>query len=225
MSRHGSGKRRRTSPDPDDTGAPRPDTSPLGGGEYTSDEAADEYPPTGYDPTEYPSPAYEPAEYEPYSSGEHPVQYSSGDQPEPYSSGEHSVPYSGEHPVPTYGASAYDPATDPALMGGTAEFAAVVDEPAEPDRPRSAEPRPTEPHDTEPPDTDTGMRPAPPPHEGDIIKLVAVGSLIWFALFVVAWFMRDSLAEDREWWPWCALAGSGLGLFGLWYCRRLQNDD
>ncbi|OPC85098.1 hypothetical protein B4N89_17360 [Embleya scabrispora] len=72
------------------------------------------------------------------------------------------------------------------------------------------------------------MRPAPPPLEGDIIKLVAVGSVIWFALFVVAWFMRDSLTDDgRDWWPWCALAGSGLGLFGLWYCRHLQSarDD
>ncbi|MYS85382.1 DUF2530 domain-containing protein [Streptomyces sp. SID5474] len=70
------------------------------------------------------------------------------------------------------------------------------------------------------------MRPAPPPHEGNIIRLVAVGSLIWFALFVVAWLMRDTLADDdRGWWPWCALAGSGLGLFGLWYCRRLQSAD
>ncbi|MYW02794.1 DUF2530 domain-containing protein [Streptomyces sp. SID3343] len=68
------------------------------------------------------------------------------------------------------------------------------------------------------------MRPAPPPLEGDIVKLVASGSLIWFALFVAAWFMRDSITEDGHgWWPWCALAGSGLGLFGLWYVRRLRD--
>ncbi|WP_237535677.1 DUF2530 domain-containing protein, partial [Streptomyces sp. SID3343] len=82
---------------------------------------------------------------------------------------------------------------------------------------RAADPAPE-------PDPGTGMRPAPPPLEGDIVKLVASGSLIWFALFVAAWFMRDSITEDGHgWWPWCALAGSGLGLFGLWYVRRLRD--
>ncbi|MFI6587568.1 hypothetical protein [Embleya sp. NPDC050493] len=263
MSRHGSGKRRRTSPDPDDTGAPHPgtaadpasghvedaydagspgsgeyDVSPYGSGEYAA-YGAETYPRTDYsqtdyaqgdyaqadhEPTQYAQDAYEPARYEP-------AEYESGG----YAA--HSAPGGGESypsevpPAAGYGASAYDPATDPALMGGTAEFAAVVDESAEAVERRSTEDRPTESRSTErrpaeTRDADTGMRPAPPPHEGNIIRLVAVGSLIWFALFVLAWFMRDTLADDdRGWWPWCALAGSGLGLFGLWYCRRLQSAD
>ncbi|WP_439675479.1 hypothetical protein [Embleya sp. MST-111070] len=284
MSRHGSGKRRRTSPDPDDTGVARTDSAATpdpvddtfdagapGSGEYAA-HGSEPYRATDHGTADYGSGDFGSADYgsADYGSGEYAAtsgeygatsgeyaatsgEYAAAGYPstEPssgeyaaanyadypqtdyaapeaaYGSGGHqaAVPAfepdaydSGSHATPGYGASAYDPATDPALGGGTAEFAAVTD----------AADEPAPPADREPPAADTGMRPAPPPLEGDIIKLVAVGSVIWFALFVVAWFMRDSLTDDgRDWWPWCALAGSGLGLFGLWYCRRLQSarDD
>ncbi|GCD98905.1 DUF2530 domain-containing protein [Embleya hyalina] len=200
----------------------------YGSGEYAS--TSGEYAATSgeYTATEHSSGEYTAANYADYSrtdyaapeaaygSGGYQVAASSAFEPDAYDSGSHTTP--------EYGASAYDPATDPALGGGTAEFAAVTDAADAAD----VADGPAPPADREPPAADTGMRPAPPPLEGDIIKLVAVGSVIWFALFVVAWFMRDSLTDDgRDWWPWCALAGSGLGLFGLWYCRRLQSahDD
>ncbi|MFI1582166.1 hypothetical protein [Embleya sp. NPDC020630] len=262
MSRHGSGKRRRTSPDPDDTGVARTDSAATpdpvddtfdagasGSGEYAA-HGNEPYPATDHGTADYGSGDFGSADYgsADYGSGEYAAtsgeygatsgeyaaanyaDYPQTDYTAPeaaYGSGGHqaAVPAfepdaydSGSHATPEYGASAYDPATDPALGGGTAEFAAVT----------HAADEPAPPADREPPTADTGMRPAPPPLEGDIIKLVAVGSVIWFALFVVAWFMRDSLTDDgRDWWPWCALAGSGLGLFGLWYCRRLQSarDD
>ncbi|MGW1666996.1 hypothetical protein, partial [Streptomyces microflavus] len=187
------------------------DVSSYGSGEYAAygaeTYAQADYAQADYESTQYPPTEYEPAEYE---SGGYPARPVPG-EPEAYPSQAHSAA--------GYGASAYDPATDPALMGGTAEFVAV-DEPVE-----ATERRPTERRPDEAREADTGMRPAPPPHEGNIIRLVAVGSLIWFALFLVAWLMRDTLSDDRDWWPWCALAGSGLGLFGLWYCRRLQSAD
>ncbi|MGC0422377.1 hypothetical protein [Embleya sp. AB8] len=223
MSRHGSGKRRRTSPDPDDPGGARPeagttpgpvedtfDAGAPGSGDYPA-YGAEPYPPTDYAPTDYAPADYAPPAEPAYESGGYPAG-SPTFEPDAYDSGDHRA-------ADYAGASAYDPATDPALGAPTthtAQFAAVADPPE------------SSPADPEPPASDTGMRPPPPPHEGDIIKLVSVGSLIWFALFVLAWFMRDSLADDgRDWWPWCALAGSGLGLFGLWYCRRLQSaqDD
>jgi hypothetical protein len=64
-------------------------------------------------------------------------------------------------------------------------------------------------------------RPDPEPLEADDVKIVAIGTAVWFALFLVSLPFRGTLADDgREWWSWCALAGAGLGLLGLWYCRR-----
>ncbi|MFJ8741716.1 hypothetical protein ACIRL2_20280, partial [Embleya sp. NPDC127516] len=195
-------------------------------GEYTAHDAhgSGEY--TAYGAETYPQVSHPPAEHE---SGGYAAVSPSGD------SGGHAAvsppsepdPYS---PDPNRGASAYDPALDPAL-GPALPDGRTTGSAATAGRPKADEPKASEaseasagPRAAEAPDPDTGMRPPPPPHEGDIIKLVGVGSLIWFALFVAAWLMRDTLEDDgRGWWPWCALAGSGLGLFGLWYCRRLQS--
>jgi hypothetical protein len=211
VSRHGSGKRRRTSPDPDDTGS-------GGSGEYAA-HGSEPYEPTEHEPTSYEQPAPNAPPYDPQydAAGYDPAQYDSGTY-------EAQHPYeSDSYEAIAYGASAYDPDRDATDAGHTAEFGAPVHDGAEPTESAGDErvaARAPEPE----PEPDTGMRPPPPPLEGDIVKLVAAGSLIWFALFVVAWFMRDSLTEDgHEWWPWCALAGSGLGLLGLWYVRRLRD--
>ncbi|GAA4971348.1 hypothetical protein GCM10023205_41390 [Yinghuangia aomiensis] len=64
-------------------------------------------------------------------------------------------------------------------------------------------------------------RPDPEPLEADDVKIVAVGTVVWFALFLVSLPFRGTLADDgHEWWSWCALAGAGLGILGLWYVRR-----
>ncbi|SOD63644.1 Protein of unknown function [Streptomyces zhaozhouensis] len=65
-----------------------------------------------------------------------------------------------------------------------------------------------------------GKREAPEPLEGDPVRTVFVGTLVWAALFVVqlpfyGWF--DD--HDRLWWLWTCAAGAGLGLIGLWYVR------
>ncbi|MDT0268172.1 DUF2530 domain-containing protein [Streptomyces sp. DSM 44915] len=65
-----------------------------------------------------------------------------------------------------------------------------------------------------------GKREAPEPLEGNPVRTVLVGTLVWAALFVVqlpfyGWF--DD--HDRLWWLWTCAAGAGLGLIGLWYVR------
>lgn len=53
------------------------------------------------------------------------------------------------------------------------------------------------------------------------IRSVAVGVALWAVAFVVLLFFRGSLERhDAEWWLWVPVTGFGLGLLGLWYCRR-----
>ena len=56
------------------------------------------------------------------------------------------------------------------------------------------------------------------------IPTVIVGIIAWAVAFVVVLIFRDELKEDGlEWWLWVTVAGFGLGLIGLWYCRRRWN--
>ncbi|MFB4194622.1 DUF2530 domain-containing protein [Streptomyces carpaticus] len=68
-----------------------------------------------------------------------------------------------------------------------------------------------------------GKRVAPEPLEGNVVATIAVGTIIWGALFVVqlpfySWFSD----HDHTWWLWTCLAGAGLGLLGLWIVRRRE---
>lgn len=75
-----------------------------------------------------------------------------------------------------------------------------------------------------PPASGRTRRPDPEPLEADDVKIVGIGTLVWFGLFLLSLPFRDTLERDgREWWPWCALAGAGLGLLGLWYVRRRRD--
>ena len=53
------------------------------------------------------------------------------------------------------------------------------------------------------------------------IPSVIAGIIAWAIAFVVVLIFRDELEKDGlEWWLWVTVAGFGLGLIGLIYCRR-----
>jgi hypothetical protein len=53
------------------------------------------------------------------------------------------------------------------------------------------------------------------------IPSVIAGIIAWAIAFVVVLIFRDELEKDGlEWWLWVTVAGFGLGLIGLVYCRR-----
>ncbi|WP_329178192.1 DUF2530 domain-containing protein [Streptomyces sp. NBC_01477] len=64
------------------------------------------------------------------------------------------------------------------------------------------------------------LRPAPEPLEANDVATVTVGTIIWFALFVVqlpfyGWYSD----HGHTWFIWTCAAGGGLGLIGLTYVR------
>lgn len=68
-------------------------------------------------------------------------------------------------------------------------------------------------------------RPTPEPLDVDAVRVVTAGTVLWaVAGLVLLAFGRDWLADhDRTWWLWTCLAGFGLGLFGVWFCRRRRD--
>lgn len=59
------------------------------------------------------------------------------------------------------------------------------------------------------------------PLDVDGVRTVGVGSMLWLVGFVALLPFYGRLAENgRTWWLWACLAGAGLGLVGLEYCRR-----
>ncbi|MFS3129224.1 DUF2530 domain-containing protein [Nocardioides sp. Bht2] len=53
------------------------------------------------------------------------------------------------------------------------------------------------------------------------VRTLEVGTALWLVAFVALLPFYGSLSDDgRLWWLWTCLAGFGLGLFGLEYCRR-----
>ena len=53
------------------------------------------------------------------------------------------------------------------------------------------------------------------------IPTVIVGTVAWAVAFVVVLIFRSELrAEGLDWWLWVTVAGFGLGLIGLAYCRH-----
>ncbi|WP_307828062.1 DUF2530 domain-containing protein [Nocardioides sp. SYSU D00038] len=59
------------------------------------------------------------------------------------------------------------------------------------------------------------------PLDVDGVVTVQVGTAAFLLMFVALLPFAGSLQDDgRTWWLWTCLAGGGLGLFGLEYCRR-----
>jgi hypothetical protein len=62
------------------------------------------------------------------------------------------------------------------------------------------------------------------PLDVDGVRTIEVGTLTWLVGFVALLPFYGRLEDDgHTWWLWTCLAGFGLGLFGLEYCRRRRN--
>jgi Protein of unknown function (DUF2530) len=67
-------------------------------------------------------------------------------------------------------------------------------------------------------------RPDPQPLETDDVRIVAVGTALWtVALLVLLPFYPRLAEEGRGWWVWTCVAGAGLGLLGVQYCRHRRD--
>ena len=59
------------------------------------------------------------------------------------------------------------------------------------------------------------------PLDVDGVRTVEVGTAVFFVAFLALLPFYGRLSDDgRAWWLWSCLAGVGLGLLGLEYCRR-----
>ncbi|MGI8522114.1 MAG: DUF2530 domain-containing protein [Nocardioides sp.] len=59
------------------------------------------------------------------------------------------------------------------------------------------------------------------PLDVDGVRTVQVGVLLWLVGFVAVLPFFGRLQDAGQgWWLWTCLAGTGLGLVGLEYCRR-----
>lgn len=62
------------------------------------------------------------------------------------------------------------------------------------------------------------------PMDVDGVRTMTVGTIIWGVLGVALLpFLGNLEQDDRTWWLWTSVAGFGLGLIGIEYCRRRRN--
>ncbi|HXH78903.1 DUF2530 domain-containing protein [Nocardioides sp.] len=59
------------------------------------------------------------------------------------------------------------------------------------------------------------------PLDVDGVRTSEVGAAIWLVAFLALLPFYGALEDSgRTWWLWTCLAGFGIGLFGVEYCRR-----
>lgn len=59
------------------------------------------------------------------------------------------------------------------------------------------------------------------PMDVDGVRTMTVGTIIWGVVAVALLpFLGTLEQQERTWWMWTAVAGLGLGLIGVEYCRR-----
>lgn len=62
------------------------------------------------------------------------------------------------------------------------------------------------------------------PLDVDGVRTMAVGCVLWaIATIALLPFLGRLADSGYDWWLWTCLAGLGLGLMGLEYCRRRRN--
>lgn len=62
------------------------------------------------------------------------------------------------------------------------------------------------------------------PMDVDGVRTMTVGTILWGVLAIALLpFLGNLESTGRTWWMWTAVAGFGLGLIGLEYCRRRKN--
>jgi hypothetical protein len=56
--------------------------------------------------------------------------------------------------------------------------------------------------------------------EANDVGIVTGGTVLWLVAFIALLPFHSRLsAHGHGNWPWICLAGFGLGLIGVWYCR------
>lgn len=63
------------------------------------------------------------------------------------------------------------------------------------------------------------------PLDVDGVRTLEVGTGLWLLGFVALLPFYGRLADNGQlWWLWTCMAGFGLGLFGLEFCRRRRRS-
>lgn len=57
------------------------------------------------------------------------------------------------------------------------------------------------------------------PVHASMVKIVGIGMVVWAVALVLTLAVPFLHQGDRWWWPWCCVAGIGLGVIGLTYLR------
>jgi hypothetical protein len=64
-------------------------------------------------------------------------------------------------------------------------------------------------------------RPDPAPLPFDGVRTVTIGTGLWLVALIVSLALHSRLERDGHlWWIATAATGFGLGLVGIYYCRR-----
>lgn len=62
------------------------------------------------------------------------------------------------------------------------------------------------------------------PMDVDGVRTMTVGTIVWGVITIALLpFIGALEADGRTWWVWTSLAGFGLGLIGIEYCRRRRS--
>jgi hypothetical protein len=64
----------------------------------------------------------------------------------------------------------------------------------------------------------------PEPVDVDGVAAITTGTVLWARAFLALLPFRSRLADhDVDWWLWTCIAGVGMGLWGIYYCRRRRD--
>lgn len=62
------------------------------------------------------------------------------------------------------------------------------------------------------------------PLDTDGVRTIEIGTAVWLVAFLALLPFYGRLSDDgHTWWLWTCLAGTGLGAFGIEWCRRRRD--